>query len=399
MKILSINCYSKQSTFDEQFLNNRVKPEVSIQKYFKLFLSGLIKAGAEVTTISERQISYKDKGLFYRGYEEKDENGQRIIYSPLVTIPVLYQLFLVLHTLIYVPFYFIKYGKPDYVICDIMRFYSSFPTLMVGKLFGVKVIGYVADIPQMYHHQTSDKQPLYKRVLKRLYSVTSIYYNGYILLSEYMNEHVNKYGKPYIIVEGLVDDTVPDDDHLEKSNDIVSYLYAGGLFEKYGVKMLVDAFLQTSQDNLELWLFGKGELEEYIKAQKDNRIIFFGYQKNSFVVSKQREASFLINTRPSDEEYTKFSFPSKIMEYMVSGTPVISTRLKSIPKDYWDYIIPIEIETIDGVKKVLVETSKMTVRECKRIGDESREYVLANKNGLTQGKRVLQWLMTNKEKI
>lgn len=399
MQLLLINCYSSQKSFDEQFRNNIVKPEVSIQKYFKLFLNGLIKAGAVVTSISERQISYKEKGLYCRGSEEIDEIGQRVIYAPLVTVPVLYQIFLILHAFFYIPYYFIKNGRSDYIICDIMRFYSSFPTLLIGKLFGVKVIGYAADIPQMYHHQTNEQQPFHKRVLKSIYSVTSNYYCGYILLSEYMNEHVNKYGKPYIIVEGLVDDALPiiNENH-ERSNKIVSYLYAGGLFEKYGVKILVDAFLQTPEENLELWLFGKGELEEYIKGQTDNRIKFFGYQKNDFVVSKQREASFLINTRPSDEEYTKYSFPSKIMEYMVSGTPVISTRLKSIPGDYWDYIIPIDNETIDGVKKVLIDTSKMNVQECKRIGEKSREYVLANKNGLTQGNRVINWLRTIESK-
>lgn len=393
MKILCVNCYSAQSTFDEQFRKNRVKPEVSIQKYFRLFLSGLIKAGADVTTISERQISYRDTGVYYKGYEEKDEYGQRVIYTSLVTIPVLYQIWLILHALFYTPYYFLRYGKPDYVICDIMRFYSSFPTLLVGKTFGIKVIGYVADIPQMYHHQTNKRQPLYKRILKSVYSVTSIYYDAYILLSEYMNEHVNAKGKPFVVVEGIVDDSDILKQKEEKENkDVKAYMYAGGLYEKYGVKMLVDAFRTEKKDNIELWLFGKGELEGYINENADERIKFFGYQENEFVVQKQREASFLINPRPTNEDFTKYSFPSKIMEYMVSGTPVISTKIKSIPAGYWDYIIPIETESIEGIKEVLNKTSKLSEFECERIGRLSRDFVLKNKNGLTQGNKVIQWL-------
>jgi len=393
MKILTVNCYCDGNTFSDYFSSLKIKPEVSIQKYFNLFLRGLSSNGADVDVISERQISYKESGLFYKGYSVTEGNIN-IKYIPIFAIPVLYQFTFFFHALFYTIYYFIKKGKPDYVICDIMRFYSSFPTLIIGKLFGVKVIGYVADIPQMYHHQTSLKQPFYKRILKSIYSITSIYYDGYILLSDYMNEHVNTKGRPYIVIEGIVDDDIylKQNEGKNEKGGIKAYMYAGGLYEKYGVKMLIEAFKTKPLMDLELWLFGKGELEGYINENADERIKFFGYQENEFVVQKQREASFLINPRPTNEDFTKYSFPSKIMEYMVSGTPVISTKIKSIPAGYWDYIIPIETESIEGIKEVLNKTSKLSEFECERIGRLSRDFVLKNKNGLTQGNKVIQWL-------
>ena len=51
----------------------------------------------------------------------------------------------------------------------------------------------------MYHHQTLQNQPWYKKLLKKVYSLSSIYYDGYILLSKYMSEHVNPNNKPYIV--------------------------------------------------------------------------------------------------------------------------------------------------------------------------------------------------------
>ena len=45
------------------------------------------------------------------------------------------------------------------------------------------------------------------------------------------------------------------------------------------------------------------------------------------------------------EEINKL-LQSKIFEYMVSGNPVLSTRIKGIPDEYFDYIIPLDSPSI-----------------------------------------------------
>jgi len=46
----------------------------------------------------------------------------------------------------------------------------------------------------------------------------------------------------------------------------------------------------------------------------------------------------LLHPRPVNSPVTLYSFPSKLIEYLASGTPVLSTRLKSIPIDLLPYI-------------------------------------------------------------
>ena len=39
---------------------------------------------------------------------------------------------------------------------------------------------------------------------------------------------------------------------------------------------------------------------------------------------------------------SKYFFPSKMMDYLASGTPTISTKLKGIPEEYFNYCFTIE---------------------------------------------------------
>ena len=56
-----------------------------------------------------------------------------------------------------------------------------------------------------------------------------------------------------------------------------------------------------------------------------------------------------MNPRFTGAEYTLYSFPSKNIEYMVSGTPVITTRLAGIPDDYYPYVFVFEEEINENI--------------------------------------------------
>lgn len=396
IKLLWVNCYCSPDTFSCLFNTLNHKPEVSIQHYMDLLYNGFDKQGVSIDTVCERQLTLDDRRGYWKGFKESGVHNDTIKYIPFLNIPILSQVFRFVYNLFYFAGRFVFSEKPDVMMCDVMRFYTSYPAYLMARLFKVKVIGYVADIPQMYHHQTSKKQSIIKQWIKRIYSRASQNYDGYVLLSNYMNEYVNPKRKPYIIVEGLVGTRESINElcsKAEKYNDNKTVImYSGGLYEKYGVKYLIDAVANNSDTNIILWLLGKGELEGYIKELNCDRIFFYGYQPHDVTVKKQQEADFLINPRPSDEEFTKYSFPSKIMEYMVSGTPVISTRIKSIPQEYFKYIIPIEEESVDGIREVLRSAAATSNKDRCMRGNASKEFVLTEKNCVRQAERIITWL-------
>ena len=146
---------------------------------------------------------------------------------------------------------------------------------------------------------------------------------------------INKNNKPYIIMEGIVDSNMKKVNKTKKTSKFI-VMYAGALREEYGLKILIDGYMKYKNDNSELWIYGAGDYsEEIVKMSKiDERIRFFGSVDNETIIKSEHNASLLVNPRPTNLEFTRYSFPSKIMEYMSSGTPVLTTKLptKAIAK-------------------------------------------------------------------
>ena len=163
-----------------------------------------------------------------------------------------------------------------------------------------------------------------------------------------------------------------------------------GLYEKYGLKTLIDAFMSIDIKDVTLSLFGNGPLVPYIIecCKKDNRIHYYGVLPNEKIVEEEMKATILVNPRPINEEFTLYSFPSKNMEYMVSGTPVLTTKLPGMPTEYYKYVYLFQDTSINGFKHDLVRVLSIPEEELKNKGILAKEFVLSNKNNIVQARRI-----------
>ena len=164
--------------------------------------------------------------------------------------------------------------------------------------------------------------------------------------------------------------------------------------KKYGIKYLTEAFLKADIPYAELHIYGNGDFEEeLIEICKTNHNVkYFGVRPNDEVVSNQLKSTLLINPRPTNAEYTKYSFPSKNMEYMVSGTPVLTTKLAGMPEEYYPYVYLIEEETVEGLEKKLAEVLSAHKEELHKKGTISKEWVLKNNNNVKQAEKIIRML-------
>jgi glycosyltransferase involved in cell wall biosynthesis len=148
--------------------------------------------------------------------------------------------------------------------------------------------------------------------------------------------------------------------------------------------------MQISQPDIELHIYGSGKfvkkLLEYQK--KDIRIKYKGVVTNEEIIVAEQEASLLVNPRYSNQEFVKYSFPSKTSEYMLSGTPVLTTKLSGIPEEYFQYLYTFDDETIEGYAHKLNEILSLPHEELKQKGLKAQEFVLKNKNNIIQSQRI-----------
>ena len=127
-------------------------------------------------------------------------------------------------------------------------------------------------------------------------------------------------------------------------------------------------------------------------AQEDSRIFYGGLLLNSEIVEREQAATLLINPRPTTEEFVKYSFPSKNMEYMVSGTPVMTTVLPGMPKEYYPHVYLLEDESAAGIAACLKQVLAHTDEELFRKGLDARRFVLETRNNVVQAKKILDML-------
>jgi glycosyltransferase involved in cell wall biosynthesis len=225
-------------------------------------------------------------------------------------------------------------------------------------------------------------------------------FDAYLFLTEDMSEIANKKDKPYLVVEGQVDIKMSKtENNLNDKYEKKICIYAGGLEKKYGISNLVEAFLLANVQDAELHLYGSGDYEDELQGicKSNPTIKFCGVVSNEIVVLEEIRATLLINPRPTIEEFTKYSFPSKNMEYMVSGTPVLTTKLPGMPAEYYPYVFLIEDEKVEGISKTLRDILSMNRVDLHNVGLRAKEFVLSEKNNVIQASKILK-LFKDREK-
>lgn len=236
-------------------------------------------------------------------------------------------------------------------------------------------------------------------------------YDRYVMLTEAMNDFFGVAPERRMVMEGVIE--VEDNREGEidgrkrvenkaggEEKGIASApekgmaLYTGSLFEVFGVKNLVDAFLNHGPRDAELWICGSGDAAGYLQgvAARNPRVKFLGLISTEETRRLQRRATVLVNPRPASGEYTHYSFPSKTLEYLAAGRPVVMNRLPGIPSEYDPYLIYPDDETAEAWGRKLREVFDMDSVRRDDMARMGQEFVKHHKTPLAQSRRILDFI-------
>jgi len=398
IEILYVSKLCSKRQFDELFKSCRIKPQQQAQKFHHLLLSGLSEhSNIQITAMSGLPLSRAiNKRIWWHGSSEI-ENKIEFKYLPHLNIQAIGHAVAFIAALFAAARWCMANSKSErYIFCDVLNLTVSVGSIAAAKLFGVKTIAIVTDIPSYMQAYVKEEKAGFKSLLVGFYTSLCGYfikhYHAYIILSKQMNELINSKNNPYIVIEGMANLEMREIENLlEDKHQESVIIYAGALHEKYGLKKLVEAFVKVQINDAQFWIYGSGEMENEIKEyeKRDSRIKYFGVVHNSVVVQEELRATLLVNPRPSDEEFTKYSFPSKNMEYMVSGTPLLTTKLPSMPEEYYDYVYLFEDESVDGMAKTLERVLGLPKEELHAKGAAAKDFVLREKSNVVQARRII----------
>lgn len=387
MKVIYASCLMSERKIQRTFHNVTDYDGFQVQKFHRLLVEGFKLNNCKVAALTILPVTRSNtKKKIYLDETEKN-NGIVYHYPIVINLPVIKHIFAIIASM----FSFISIAKKNkdvVLIADCLNKSVALGSVLGARIMKVPSVGIVTDLPDML----LGKKDRINNWIVRLY-------DQYILLTEQMNDYIianiTHKQKPYIVIEGMVDiDMGKKSISEQKKYSKKVCMYAGILDRKYGIEMLVKGFDKANIPDSELHIYGDGEYKDELLeiCKKKSNIKYFGLKPNSYIVKEQQKATLLVNPRPSNEEFTKYSFPSKNMEYMVSGTAALMTRLPGMPEEYLEYVYILEDESIEGMAGKLKEVLNFSQKENMEKGRKAKEYVLKEKSNKNQAERVMKWL-------
>ena len=358
------------------------KPAFQSQKYHRLLIEGLA-AGAKVDVVANPPVNREVLKKSFVRLPRETEGGACYRYIPAVRNPIVKAVFVGVGT-----FFRTAHlaGKNSAVVVDCLNRTTALAGLLAAKLRGRRCVGIVTDLPDMLGGSAFSK---------KLSNFVIRHCTDYVLLTQAMNDYLNPKGKPHVILEGHSDIAMErQEPSLARKTSPRVCMYAGGVSKQYGLENLVKGFRKADLPDARLEIYGPGDYVQELSqiAAEDSRIFYGGMLLNAEIVEREMAATLLVNPRPTGEEYVKYSFPSKTMEYMSTGTPVLTTVLPGMPKEYHPYVYLLEEETADTIAEKLGGIFAQPADVLFEKGMAAREFILKEKNNVTQAGKILAML-------
>lgn len=274
------------------------------------------------------------------------------------------------------------------IMYDLLRPYLK--TLSSLENDNVKTYTIIADLPNEFGYNKKErgvKAFVKKRIgYQNMKLVGKLNYFG--LLTKQMSEPLRLNENLCTVIEGFSNEKrffAPLD------NDSMIILYTGLISVEYNIDGLLTAFSMLDGDQYKLWICGPGPSVDLVKeyAKKDKRIIYKGCIPSSKIATIQSQSTVLINPRLNKGEFTKYSFPSKIIEYLSTARPVIAYKLSGIPDVYYNYLIPPKDDTPECLSALMKQVLDLPLEQKREIGLKGREFVIERTRPYMQMKKLL----------
>jgi glycosyltransferase involved in cell wall biosynthesis len=369
--------------FEKMFSDLNKKPQQQIQIFMNLIIKGFSKNVEKVFVFSH--------------YGKVHKNLPAIFKYNNVTYNIFNDFFILLDPIIFFFRMILFFLKNKFIstfnsliVCDPLDFKISIPLLLLSKFFKIKSLAILTDLPIfLYKNNGNFFRSFFVKIYYKIINFSLRFFDSYVFLTKQMNPLVNKKNKPFLVIEGMVD----YDDSRDKNKSISNskIIYAGGLQNDNGLTELINGFEMLQNTSFDLCFYGDGELKEFIikKSSTNNHIKYCGVLQSSLIVEEFKKAKLLVNPRPSNN-FTQFSFPSKLSEYLVSGTPVLSTCLPGIPEEYYKYFFQIKDESAAGIKDALSVILNINQIKLHSFGKRARNFILKEKNCIIQTGKIIK---------
>lgn len=351
-------------------------------------------------TISPLAAFPHDKKIYQRHQIEMLLEGVRSIKISFCNLPVIKQFWQVCSV------YRTTKKMVQDLDADILFTFNLFPQVGIPmrwikkKFPRLKTVCLLADLPIDDNTNRKGFSTILRKLFEKSTWKSMKNCDKYIVLNKHV---IEKYlpKKQYIVIDGGIDedDVKRYENFIQKSNEY-NVLFCGALTEYNGILNLLEAMDYLKDTDIILDIYGGGYLEETVKAatKKNPKIHFHGRVSNQEVMQKQREAWLLINPRIVDDPIALVTFPSKTFEYLLSSTPVLSTRLNGYGEEYQKHMYWLDDLSAYAMANKIRDIRKLDKYEYEAMGKSAKEMIITLKSWKKQCEKIYHYLMEGEKR-
>ncbi|MBM3909615.1 MAG: glycosyltransferase, partial [Firmicutes bacterium] len=203
----------------------------------------------------------------------------------------------------------------------------------------IRTIGIFTDSPEQLTGVSKQKAKQWRKLHRHHFA--------YIGITETLLQLFNPQQKPQLVIPGIVEPAIG-----AKKNPRPYVFFSGALYHRYGIEALLKGFLQLNHPNLDLLIAGFGPEASMIEqlSQQHRHIKYLGLLSPLQVRKYQAGAYVNVNPRPLDAQLDAVAIPSKVLDYIASGAPTLTTRHPFFESSFPQSLQWIEDASEDGIR-------------------------------------------------
>lgn len=185
-------------------------------------------------------------------------------------------------------------------------------------------------------------------------------------------------------------------------------LNSGSFVEKDGVGFLIDAFIQVAQKVADVHIVFTGNVSAQDRdkvsvamdqAGVSGRALFVGMLSRAELVWAYQHAAALLCCR-TNSPYANFGFPTKLAEYLATGSPVIATRVGDVERylKHEQTALLAEPENVQSIAACMRYAFEHP-DESKRIGLQGQKVGEANFHYATYAESLAEFIRTRSGRV
>lgn len=291
-------------------------------------------------------------------------NKSILIYASIWDIPLINWISSIISSI----YIIIKINKRSKIHCIIFYNYrpeNAIPAFCAKLFLHIPIVleyedGYFAD---------NDIKKITKYSINFLEFFISRFISGAILVNKNLKERLHM--ENFCVCLGTYKEKklYKFNDNNDKKEELV-IMYSG----RYDYERGIEVFLQSLRQikyNVKIKLAGYGPLNEYVEVQIINiqqensnvKIHKFEYLEKSQLDFELLTSDILVNPQRIESSFSKYSFPSKLMEYMNFGKIIISSDIGELDDVIVKYYNDNSMELSDKINEVIQNYDKYRIYE------------------------------------